>query len=181
MKNSSVPGKHRITSKVCRLLLFIASLMPILLLTQPALAQRERLALSLWLRDSRNNYNNEVRADQDNKFFLEVRNTGTTLITNIRLSVEEPEGWAIEIKPAEISSLSAGSLNTVDVNIKPVGKATKEGHQVTFIAESNEIPKTVGSFWITVKPAQFWIWVWIAAGVVVVAGFVLVYRRFGRQ
>ncbi len=140
------------------------------------------LELTLLLRNSQHDYyyNNEATAGQDNKFFLEVRNTGTKSITNIRLSAEEPEGWIIEFKPAEISYLSSGSVETVDVNIKPVSKAIKEGYQVTFIAEANEIRKGQ-SFWVTVKPAQFWIWIWIVAGVVVVAGFVFIFLRFGRQ
>ncbi|OGO24831.1 MAG: hypothetical protein A2Z28_08310 [Chloroflexi bacterium RBG_16_51_9] len=171
--------KSAATSKVWRLFLFLIVLIPAL--AQPALAQTKITDLNLWLRDGQNNYNNEAKAGQDNKFFLDVRNTGTEVITNIKLSVEPPEGWTIEIKPSEIASLMSGSLYTVDVNIKPVGKATKEGREVIFTAQSNEIQNVKSSFFVTVKPAQFWIWVWIAAGVLVVAGFVLIYMRFGRQ
>ena len=170
----------KIHRQAYRLFLFIAVLMTILWLPQPALAQKEEFGLTLSLRNSQYNYNIEAMAGQDNRFFLEVRNTGNRPITNIRLSSDEPEGWTIEIKPAEINSLSSGVIETVDVNIRPVGKATKEGYRVPFIAQANETRK-VETFWVTVKPAQFWIWVWIVAGVVVVAGFVLVYLRFGRQ
>ena len=181
MINYLAASKRGITSKACRLFLFIIALMPVLLLPQPALAQRETFGLTLWLHDGQNNYNNEIRAGENNKIFLDVRNTGTKPITNIKLSVEVPQGWTIEINPAEISSLNAGSLNTVDVSIKPVGKATKAGQQVTFTAQSTEVTNVKSSFFVTVNPAPFWIWVWIAAGVVVVTGFVLIYMRFGRQ
>ena len=145
-----------------------------------------RTELILSLLDGQNNYyysysGNEIKAGEDNTFLLEVRNTGTELITDIRLSSEAPEGWTIEIKPLEISSLSSGSSSRVDVNIKPVGKATKEQQEVTFIAQSTEIQNVKTTFFLTVKPAQVWIWVWIAAGVVIVFGFVLVYLRFGKQ
>src|SRR3972149_1458049 len=181
MTDFLVSGKRRLTSQSWWFFLFLVFLMPIFLLTQAVMAQPKVTDLNLWLRDGQNNYNNEARAGQDNKFFLDVRNTGTEVITNIKLSVEPPEGWTIEITPAEIASLRAGSLHTVDVNIKPVGKATKEGREVIFTAQSNEIQNVKSSFFVTVKPAQFWIWVWIAAGVLVVAGFVLIYMRFGRQ
>ena len=137
------------------------------------------LTLSL-RRDQQDYYNFEAKAGQDNKFFLEVRNIGTQPITDIRLTAEEPEGWVIEIKPAAIGYLGFGSLETIDVNINPVGKAIKQNYSVTFIAESNEIGKRQ-TFSVTVNPAQFWIWIWVLAGVVVVAGFVLIYWRFGRQ
>ena len=176
--------KWAATSKVWRLFLLLVVLIPVLLMAQPALAQTESFRLTLWLHNGQNNYynyNTEVRAGEESKFFLDVRNDGNASITNIKLSVEAPEGWTIEIKPSEIDSLSAGSVHTVDVNIKPVGKATKEGRQVTFTAQKNEVQNVKSSFFITVKPAQIWIWVWIAAGVLVVAGFVLIYMRFGRQ
>ncbi len=125
-------------------------------------------------------FSGEVKAGQDNALILEVNNIGNKDITDIKLSSDKPEGWVIDFSPGKIDSLAPGILQTVNVNIKPPGKAIKEGHQVAFIAQANEIQK-VESFWVTVKPAQFWIWIWIAAGMVVVAGFVLIYLRFGRQ
>ncbi len=170
----------KITGKACWLFLLAVGLIAILS-PRPTLAQREGVRLSLWLRDG--GYRCEARSGQDNSFFLEVRNTGTKPITNIRLSSDKPEGWVVEFKPAEIDYLGSGSVQTVDVNIKPVdkaAKATKAEYKVPFIAEANEI-RMVQTISIMVKPAQFWIWVWIVAGVVVVAGFVLLYLRFGRQ
>jgi len=151
---------------------------------RPNVAGRTELSLSLL--DGRNNYyynysDNEIKAGEDQKFFLEVRNTGTELITGIKLSSEAPTGWTIEIKPAEINSLGAGSAQRVDVNIRPVGKATKERQEVAFIAQAIEIQNVKSSFFITVKPAQVWIWVWIAVGAAVVAGFVLIFLKFARQ
>jgi len=181
MTDFLVSGKRRVTSRGWWFFLFPVVLMPILLLSQTVLAQTKVTDLNLWLRDGQNNYNNEAKAGQDNKFFLDVRNTGTELITNIKLSVEVPEGWTIAIKPAEIAALNAGSLNTVDVNIIPIGKAIKQGYEVSFTAQSNEIANVKSSFFVNVTPAQVWIWVWIAAGLVVIAGFILIYLKIGRS
>lgn len=167
----------KIGSRICWLFLFAVGLIAILS-PQPTLAQKEEVNLTLWLRNGW--YHRDARAGEDNNFFLEVRNTGTKPITNIRLSSEKPEGWIIEFKPAEINYLSSGSLQTVDVNIKPVGKATKVEYRVTLIAEANEIRK-VRYFWLTVKPATSWLWIWAIVGAVVIAGFVFIFMRFGRQ
>ena len=168
--------KFRATSKVWRLFLLMIAVIPVLLLSQPSLA---RASLYLQLRNGEY-YNHEAKAEQDNKFFLDVRNSGTEIITNIKLSAKAPEGWLISITPAEMSSLSVSRLETVDVNIRPAGKALKASHQISFTAEANEV-RQVQSFSVTVLPAQSWIWVWITAGVLVVAGFVIIYLKLSKQ
>lgn len=122
----------------------------------------------------------EARAGQDNAFLLEIDNVGDKVITGIRFSSDKTEGWIISFEPSQIDSLDPGSSRTVSVTIKPPSQATKEGTEINFIAEANET-RQVQPFFVTVKPAQVWIWVWLVAGVVVVAGFVLVYLRMNKQ
>lgn len=182
MNNFLAGVKRGATSKRWRPFLFLAVLATVLLLHQTALAAPpDRFQLDLWLRDSRSNYSNDARSGQDNKFFLDVRNNGNRTITNIRLSADAPAGWTIDIKPAEIASLSAGSVQTANVSIRPVGSATTQGYQVSFSAQATEISNVKQSFQVTVKPAPGWLWVWLVVGLLVVAGFVLVYRRFSKQ
>ncbi len=140
-------------------------------------AQEEKidLILTLFPRD----YGNEVKVGEDNRLFLEVRNNGTKAVTHIRLSSEQPEGWTIEFRPGEIDYLGAGSVQTVDLIVKPDSKAAKGGYTVTLIAEANEIRK-VRDIWLTVK-SSFWLWLGAIIGAVVVAGFVFIFMRFGRQ
>lgn len=125
-------------------------------------------------------FKNEVRAGQDNAFLLEVDNVGNKVITDIKLSSDKTEGWVISFNPGQIDSLAPGIVKTVNVTIKPPSKATKEGRQITFIADANETRK-LESLFVTVKPTQIWLWIWGAVGILVIAGFVLVYLRFGRQ
>ena len=140
-------------------------------------AEKTDLTLTLFPRD----YYNEVKVGEDNRLFLEVRNTGNTTITRIRLSSQGPEGWVVEFKPGEIDYLGAGSVQTVDLIIKPDSKATKGGYNVTLIAEANEMRKAE-TIWLNIKASSsFWLWVGIGIGAVVVAGFVFIFWRFGRQ
>jgi len=167
----------KIKGKVCWLFLLIVGLVTILL-PRLTLAQEGKIDLVLRLVSGR--FNNEVTAGKDNTFFLEIRNTGSRDITNIRLSSEKPEGWVIEFKPETIDYLAPGTLQTVDVNIKPDGKTAKGEYRVIFIAEANEIRK-VESIWLRVESASFWPWVGAIVGAIVVAAFIIVYIRFGRQ
>ena len=167
----------KINSKVCWLFLLIAGLVTILL-PRTTLAQEGKIDLTLTLFPG--DYNNEVKVGEDNRLFLEIRNNGTKAVTRIRLSSDKPEGWTIEFRPGEIDYLGAGSVQTVDLIIRPDSKATKGGYTVTIIAEANEIRK-VTNVWLTVKSSSFWLWLGVTVGAVVVAVFVFIFMRLGRQ
>jgi uncharacterized membrane protein len=167
----------KINSKVCWLFLLIAGLVTILL-PRTTLAQEGKIDLTLTLFPG--DYNNEVKVGEDNRLFLEIRNNGTKAVTRIRLSSDKPEGWTIEFRPGEIDYLGAGSVQTVDLIIRPDSKATKGGYTVTIIAEANEIRK-VESIWLRVESASFWPWVGAIVAAIVVAAFIIIYIRFGRQ
>lgn len=181
MTNILMSDQRKVTGKGWWFFLFLVTIVTLLLMPQTVLAQPKATDLNLWLHGNQNDYNLEVRAGQDNKLFLDVRNYGTDVITNIKLSVEAPQGWIIAINPTQISALSAGNVNTVDVNINPAGNATTGGQNITFTVQSDETTNQKFPFFITVKPAQVWIWVWVVAGLVVIAGFVLIYLKFSKQ
>jgi uncharacterized membrane protein len=171
----------KIKSKACRLFLLVAVLMTVLLLPQPSLAQEREADLTLTLFSGRYSYYHEVTAGKDNSFYLEIRNTGNEAITNIRLSSDQPEGWVIDLELEEIDYLGPGSLRTVDVNIKPAPKDAKGEYRVTFIAEVNEIQRVESTSWVTVEGTSFWPWIGAGIVLVVVATFIFIFMRFGRQ
>ena len=171
----------KIKSKACRLFLLVAFLMTVLLLPQPSLAQEREVDLTLTLLSGRYSYYHEATAGKDNIFYLEIRNTGSKAITDIRLSSAKPEGWVIDFELEEIDYLGPGSLRIVDINIKPAPKAAKGEYRVPLIAEVNEILKVEIYPWVTVKAASFWPWIGAGIVLVVVAGFIFIFMRFGRQ
>ncbi len=171
----------KIKSKACRLFLLVAVLMTVLLLPQPSQAQEREADLTLTLFSGRYSYYYEVTAGKDNIFYLEIRNTSSKAITDIRLSSDEPEGWVIDLELEEIDYLGPGSFQTVDVNIKPAPKAAKGEYRVTLIAEANEILRVESTSWVTVKAAPFWPWIGAGVALVVVAVFIFIFMRFGRQ
>lgn len=180
MTNYLAANKRGITSKACRLFLFIIALMPVLLLPQPALAQRETIDMTLWLRSGKNYYDNVARAGQDNKFFLEVRNVGTKPITNIKFSSDVSEDWIVEFNPVMLDYIDPGILQTVDVNIRPPENASRGEHAINIIAQANEIRK-VENVSVTVSLASYWLWVWGGLILVIVVVFYFIYRHVSRQ
>jgi len=165
----------RIKNKVTWLFLFVAAL-TVTLFLQPTLSQAST-DLTLILKPD---YNNGVTAGKDNILFLEIKNSGTQTITNIRLSADQPEGWNIEFTPDYIESLSPRSLQTVTINIRPPTNAIRGYQTINIIATANEITKAE-SLYINVKKASFWIWIIIGVSLVIVAIFIYVFMRLNRQ
>ncbi len=159
--------------------LFLVVVVSVVLSPGYTAAQEEKGGLSFRL--SLGSYYSEVKPGRDNIFFLEVENTGKEAITNIRLDSDKPEGWIIEFTPNVIAYLSPGSLQTVDANIKPASNASKGEYRITFIAEANNLRRVISTMVRVETTTSLWLWIGIIMAAVVVAGFVYVFIRFGRQ
>jgi len=178
MSNFPIQGRWKGPEKASWLLLIMVVLLAALLLPQTAFAQDRQIDLTLKLVSHR--YRIDVTAGKDNNFFLEVNNIGNLAITGIKLSADEPEGWVVEFNPANIDRLAPGSLQTVDVNIRPPGNISGGERVINFIADANEIRKAE-RIWVTAKLASSWVWVGVIGVLIVVAIFALIFVRYGRQ
>lgn len=126
-------------------------------------------------------YPNTLKAGQDNRVFLEIRNNGTTPVTNIRLSSNAPDGWTVEFQPATLDSLAAGGTSSIDLNIIPSSSAGRTDFNLTLLAEANET-RAVNVLYVQVEGGiSYWVWVGIGLGILVIIGFIIVYIRFGKS
>lgn len=167
-----------ISGKFCWLLVCVIGLM-LILPPGTVLAQEEKTGLTLRLIPG--DYYKKVTPGEETILYLEIHNAGNKPITNIRLSSVEPEGWVVKFKPVSVDYLGAGSIQTVDVSIKPASNAAKDEYQVTIIAEANETRRVISAFLRVETVTSIWLWVGITVAALVVAGFIIIYRRFGRQ
>ncbi len=143
------------------------------------LAQAEKTGLTLNVVPD--GYYNTITAGQEKTIFLEVWNNDNTELTNIRLSADFPKGWTVEFNPGMIDSLTPGSSQTVDVLLRPDKNAKEGEYNVTLIADANET-RRVTSIFVRVESASlFWLWVGIGIAVLLIAGSVFIFMRFGRE
>ncbi|MFC1864227.1 NEW3 domain-containing protein [Chloroflexota bacterium] len=165
--------------KVLWLALLTAVLLAFLGSPVVLLAQEDSVDLSL--RMLPDYYYREVVSGQDHTLFMEVRNRGDKEITNIRFDSNKPAGWVVDFKPTSISYLGAGSSQTVDVNIIPSLDTGRGEYNLTFLAEADET-RTATSMMLRVESGSYF-WLWVGAGVaaLAIAGFVIIFLRFGRQ
>ena len=146
--------------------------------SKPPLAPGEIVSLDLW---QVGRYDNRVRTGENATFFLEIRNSGNKVITNIRLSSIQPEGWTTDFKPSTIDSLSPNNSQTLELKIRTGDKADEGSYTITVIADANEIYRVLDIWLAVTAPKDYWLWVGGIILLVVVAGFVIVYRRFARD
>jgi len=143
------------------------------------LAQGEKIDLILRLIPG--DYYKKVTPGEENILYLEIRNAGSKPITNIRLSSDEPEGWVVEFKPMSVGYLGASSFQTVDVSIKPPSNAARGEYRINLIAEASGTRKIISTILRVETTTSIWLWIGAAVAAVVVAGFIIIYLRFGRQ
>ena len=165
--------------KIPWLSLLIAVL--IMLLVPPAVLFAQEAKVDLSLRMLPEYHYKEVTPGEDNTLFMEIRNNGDKEITNIRFDSDKPQGWVVDFNPDSISYLSAGSSQTVDVNVIPSRDTGRGEYNLTFLAEANETRTATSTMLRVENGSSFWLWVGLGVAAFVIAGFVIIYLRFGRQ
>ena len=159
-------------------LLVIAVLMALLL---PGTVSAQAEKKDMVIRFSPGSYPYEVRIGQGNIFYLEIENTGNVPINNIRLSTDKPEGWSVQLNPMTIGNLAAGSIQTVNADVKPASTATRRDYQLAFVAEGDGIRRVMTAYVRVQDSTTIWLWIGIGLGVIVIAGFIFVFWRMGRR
>jgi len=154
------------------LLMFLGS--PVVLL-----AQEDKVDLSLRLLPEY--YYKEVIPGKNTPLFMEIRNNGNTAITSIRLNADKPEGWVVDFKPDNISYLSAGSSQTIDINVIPSQNSARGEYTITLLAEANETRTATSTILRIENGFSFWLWVGLGLAALVIAGFVIIFLHFGKQ
>jgi len=164
--------------KVLWLFLLIAGLL--VCLGSPAVLLAQDATVDLSLRILPEYYYKEVIPGVSHVLFMEVRNNGDKEITNIRFDSDKPEGWLVDFKPGSIDYLGAGSSQTVDVKVIP-GRDTGRGeYNLTFIAEANETWTATSTMLRVEHGSSFWLWIGLGVAAFVIAGFIVIFLRFGR-
>jgi uncharacterized membrane protein len=122
-----------------------------------------------------------LKAGEERTLFLEVGNAGDKALTDIRLLAEAPEGWTVTFSPDVIDSLAPGSLQTVDVLLKTADNAAGGDYNIAVIGQASETRRVTSVYVRVESSSMLWVWVGATIGVVLIAGFVAIFWRFGRD
>ncbi|MCI1684021.1 MAG: NEW3 domain-containing protein [Bacteroides sp.] len=122
----------------------------------------------------------EVTAGETKKLELEIRNTGSSLLKDIQLSANKPNGWEISFEPTKIDMLKAGQVQPVTATLKAPKKALPGDYVTTLKSQTPEVNATA-QFRITVKTSVIWGWVGIFIIVIAVGGVYYLFHKYGRR
>ena len=170
--------RFRFNIKFYYLLLAIVGLLALL---SPSYVLAQDIKDGLILRYVAGGYNSELVPGESETFFVEVANDSNSSTANILFTSDAPKEWVVEFKPQRIDALNAGSYQTVEVSITAPQNAAKGDCSVTVIADSNVGRRAMSIYVRVEKGTNLWVWVGGVLGAVVIALFVVIFRRFGRD
>lgn len=119
-------------------------------------------------------------AGSEQQYTLVVSNTGTSPATNITMASTPPSGWTVTFDTPTIQTLNASATQNVIATIKPAAEAIAGDYIVTFRASSAESDKSV-DVRVTVQTSVIWGVIGVAIIVLVIAGLLFVFQRYGRR
>jgi uncharacterized membrane protein len=122
---------------------------------------------------------NAIRGKKAN-LSVYVKNSGSGTLTNLQFLSFKPENWKTEFSPEKIDTLAPGELKQVEVSITPRDEALVGDYSVGLTAEAGKVSKTL-ELRVTVKASTAWGWIGIGIIVLVMAGLVFLFIRFGRR
>jgi uncharacterized membrane protein len=111
---------------------------------------------------------------------IDIENTGTAPLENLKPSASSPSGWSVTFDPATIDSIAPKTTGKVTAIIKPAADAITGDYETT-ITVSNDQANADVKIRTTIETSQIWALIGIALIVVVVVGLFWVFRTYGRR
>jgi uncharacterized membrane protein len=111
---------------------------------------------------------------------LVVRNSGSAVNRNIKLSAFAPENWKVEFSPEAIEALEPGVFRQVEAKITPAAQALVGDYSVALTADGEKSSKTV-EMRVTVLASTTWGWIGVGIIAVVIGGLGGLFAWLGRR
>ncbi len=112
-----------------------------------------------------------------------VKNTGSAVLSNVRLLSFQPENWKVTFTPDVIETLPPQELKQVEVSITPSSQALVGDYSVGLRAESGSPPRAEKTIELRTNVTASAAWGWTGIGIIVfvIAGLVALFIRLGRR
>lgn len=111
---------------------------------------------------------------------LEIDNTGTAPLENVKLTATPPGGWTVTFQPTTVDTVAPGDKAQLTAFITPSNDAIAGDYVVTFSA-SNDAARASSQFRVTVETSILWAAVGGMLILAVVVGLGWVFQRYGRR
>lgn len=110
-----------------------------------------------------------------------VANTGQGgVLTNVNVNATAPQGWIVSVSPNGVNSIKAGESQTFTITVQPPGNIVASDYEVSLKAQSDQA-EDGKDYRITVQTQSYIPYIGGGIILVVIAGLVLIYRKYGRR
>ncbi|MBN2518892.1 MAG: hypothetical protein JXB17_00165, partial [Bacteroidales bacterium] len=121
-----------------------------------------------------------ITAGDEKRIELLIKNTGSSELTDIKLSSSKPANWDVLFDPKEVDKLAAGKDAQVFAIIKADKKAITGDYATTITASTPEV-SSKASFRISVKTPMLWGWIGILIIIIALGSVYYLFRKYGRR
>ncbi len=133
--------------------------------------------------------NTKATAGKESSLSIVVTNTGTAVLDRMSFSSSKPSGinneeWKVTFKPDKIEGLGPWEEQEVEVTISPPSKTIAGDYMTTLKFDSDPDPSSEPpelDIRVTVSTPTKWGLIGAFIVVAVIAGVVLIFRRYGRR
>lgn len=121
-----------------------------------------------------------ITAGDEKRIELQIKNTGSAQLNNIKLSSNAPVNWEVTFDPKQIDKLEPGNNATMYVVIKCDKKAIA-GDYVTNIEALTPEASSKVSFRVSVKTSMLYGWIGVFIIACALGGVYYLFREYGRR
>jgi len=112
---------------------------------------------------------------------LEIRNRGTSELSDVRFAASPPAGWDVEFEPTTLATVAPGDTGRVTARVTPSGDAVAGDYNISVTATGGNGGADTMELRFTVNTSRFWAFIGIVVIIAVIVGLRTVYQRFGRR
>jgi uncharacterized membrane protein len=122
----------------------------------------------------------DIVAGEEKRIECVIKNTGTSTLSDIKLTYSAPVNWQVTFDPKVIETILAGKEAPVTATVKADKKAIPGDYVTNLEARTPEASSTA-SFRVSVKTPLLWGWVGIFIIVAAIGCVYYLFRRYGRR
>lgn len=122
----------------------------------------------------------DIVAGREKKIDLVVKNTGTSILSDVQLTHAAPVNWEVTFDPKTIETILAGKEATVTAVVKADKKAIPGDYITNLEARTPEV-SSKASFRMSVKTPLLWGWIGVLIIIAGIGTIWFLFRKYGRR
>ncbi len=122
----------------------------------------------------------KITAGDEKKIELVVSNTGSAVLSDVKLSAGKPSGWEVSFEPSEVPNIVAGGSTHIIATVKADKNAIAGDYVLNMNANAPEVSSKL-AFRIAVKTPMIWGWIGIFIILLAIGSIIYLFRKYGRR